>query len=300
MGITTMNPPPIPVNPHETPRKNSGCLLYAGIFIAMFLFVFFSTCVVTYVMPIKFESTAVIQIKLSQQVIDGAYNGTAYSPQFFATEFEVITATMTLRPVVQKLDLTNQWSMVEEDAITLLKRMTVVNQLRGTDLIQIRVRDTDPERARDIAREIILSYKKRREDTEREMVNSSLQELDRAIQQQSEVVEERRKYRDDMLEKRKQLGLDAAPANSIVSDAGGPDKLERMEEMLDLMREKLAELRIDEQRTIDSVILHEEPVIAQYPCSPNVSINLAIGACLGIILGAISVWLVRLIRGAHA
>jgi uncharacterized protein involved in exopolysaccharide biosynthesis len=283
-----MNPPPLSSPPAKPSSR--GCLLYAGIVIVTFLLVFFSACVVTYVMPKKYESTAVIQVMPSQRAIDSVNNGNASTPQFFATEFEVITSTMTLKPVVQRLDLTTRWNMTEEEAVAMLKQLTIVNRIQGTDLIEITVKHTNPEEARDIAREIYLSYKKRREDKERDMVENALKELEKAILDQSDVVEEKRKQRDNLLKR---------DSNSPEMEQTKQDvqkEYEVQQEMLDRMKEKLAMDRLN-AKVQNLIEMHEEPLVAQFPSSPNVTLNLLIGAAAGLFLGVLLALIVRLFVG---
>lgn len=281
-------PPPLPPNEakDQTPCTCRGFLSYLGVIVISFLLTFLTAAVITYVMPKKYESKAVIQVVPPVRV--GVPLGPIITPQYFATEFEVIKASLTLKPVVQKLDLITRWNMTEEEAIALLRGIVETQNIRGTDLIEIRVKHTNPEDARDIAREVFESYKTRREDKERELVELGLKEMEKAIEDQREVVEEKRKK---MLQRLNQM----PPA--IKADYGEKrvdEALESHQEMLDRMQEKLAMDRINLKQPMNLVILHEEPVISLVPHSPNVVLNLALGAALGILLGlfiALLMWL---------
>jgi uncharacterized protein involved in exopolysaccharide biosynthesis len=277
-----MNPPPISSPPAKSSSR--GCLLYSGIVIVTFLLVFFSACVITYVMPKKFESTAVFQMR------PAAYQKSPITPQYLATEFEVIRASLTLKLVVQNLDLTTNWNMTEEDAIAVLRGIVHAQNIRGTDLIQIKVKHTDPVQARDIAKEVFDSYKKRREDKEREMFEDSLKELEKAILDQEDVVEEKRKQRDNLLTR----------SNGNASD---PTVLEVQKEfetqtaMLEEMQKNLSMERINAKPPPDHFDLHEEPLVAQFPSSPNVTLNLILGATLGLLFGLLMALFVRVVFG---
>jgi uncharacterized protein involved in exopolysaccharide biosynthesis len=293
-----MNPPPLSSPPAKPSSR--GSLLYCGIVIVTFLLVFFSACVVTYLMPKKYESTAVLQVMPSQRAID-AINHANTSTHFFATEFEVITSTMTLKPVVQRLNLASRWGILEEQAVAMLKQLTMVNRIPDTNLIKITVKHTNPEEARDIAQEIYLSYKKRYEDKVREYVESYLKELEMAILDQSDVVEEKRKQRDRFI----RVPLTNPPSRLPYDNPEFQSKLRELQaqlsneqDTLDAMREKLHNERKN-SHDLSQVILHEEPVIAQFPSSPNVNLNLAMGAGLGLLLGGILALIVRLVRGGR-
>jgi uncharacterized protein involved in exopolysaccharide biosynthesis len=284
-----MNPPPLSSPPAKLSSR--GCLLYAGIVIVTFLLVFFSACVVTYVMPKRFQSTAVVQVKPSRAL--SGYTDSAspmMTPQFFATEFEVIRAQQTLKIVVQSLGLTTRWNMSEEDAIAILRGIIDAQNIRGTDLIQISVKHTGAEDARDIAKEVYEAYKKRREDKEREMVENSFKELEKAILDQSDVVEEKRKQRDNLL-KRNANGLEMELAKQEVEK-----DYETQQKMLDRMKETLAMDRLN-AKVQNLIEIHEEPYVAMYPSSPNVTLNLLLGAAAGSFLGLLLALIVRLFVG---
>lgn len=276
-----MNPPPISSPPAKS--SSCGCLLYSGIVIVTFLLVFLTACVITYVMPKKFESTALVQVRPS------TYQKGTSTPQQLATEFEVIRANLTLKPVVQKLDLSTNWNMTEEDAIAVLRGIVDAQNIRGTDLIQIKVRHTSGEQARDIAEEVYQSYKKRREDKEREVIEDSRKEMEKAIVDQADVVEEKRKQRDNLLTR----------SNGNASD---PTVLEVQKELetqmalLEKMREKLAMERLN-SKFVSLVDLHEAPLVAQIPSSPNVTLNLIMGAALGLLFGLLMALFVRVVFG---
>lgn len=276
-----MNPPPISSPPAKSSSR--GCLLYSGIVIVTFLLVFLTSAVITYVMPKKYESTLIYQVRPSPRLHQ------TITPQFFATEFEVIKANMTMKPVVQRLDLAKKWNMTEEDAIAVLRGIVSSQNIHGTDLIEIKVRHTDPVQARDITKEVFDSYKKRREDKEREMFEDSLKELEKAIVDQEDVVEEKRKQRDNLLTR----------SNGNASD---PTVLEVQKEfetqiaLLEKMREKSGADRLID-RHISIIELHEEPFVPRYPSSPNVTLNLMIGAVSGLLLGLFFALLVRLFAG---
>lgn len=287
VSFFVMNPPPLSSPPAKPSSR--GCLLYAGIVIVTFLLVFFSACVVTYVMPKKFVSTAVVQVKPSR-ALSGSSASQMMTPQFFATEFEVIRAKLTLKLVVEKLDLTTKWNMTEEEAVAILRGIVDVQNIRGTDLIQICVKHTGAEEARDIAKEVYEAYKKRREDSERGILENSFQELEKAIMDQSDVVEEKRKQRDSFLKR------DSSSPQTDPTYLGLQEEYEVNQAMLDRTKAKLAMDRLNAkvQNLID---LHEEPLVAMYPSSPNVSLNLIAGAALGLVLGLVLALSVRFMHG---
>jgi capsular exopolysaccharide synthesis family protein len=156
--------------------------------------------VITYVMPKKYESEATIEVKpraagLSPLGSDlNELSGAARTtPQFFGTEFEKIKSRNSLEKVVQNLELVNRWSMDKETVLQILKDIVDTQNIRGTDLISIRVRHTNKVDARDIAEEVARSYRQYRSEMERRDSENALLELNKAVRNQEDRVEERRK-----------------------------------------------------------------------------------------------------------
>ncbi len=218
------------------------------------LLVFMTAAVITYVMPKKFQSTAVVQVKPSTRVGVALGNETSMTsimtPQFFATEFEVIRAQLTLKLVVQRLGLMTRWNMTEEEALSTLRGIVDAQNVRGTDLITISVKHTGPEDARDVAKEVYEAYKKRREDKERITLEDGMKELEKAVLDQSDVVEEKRKQRDNLLRRAPVLIRDT------ITGVNGTSSIQTMQSMLEnqveLATTQLAELD-STIKTIDSL-----------------------------------------------
>jgi len=171
-----------------------------GIILLSLLLVFMTAAVITYVMPKKYQSEATIEVKpraagispLGSQLneLSGAR---AMTPQFFGTEFEKIKSRNSLEKVVQNLELVNRWNVDKETALAILKGIVDTQNIRGTDLISIRVRHTNKVDARDIAEEVALSYRQYRAEIESRDAENALQELNKAVRNQEDKVEERRK-----------------------------------------------------------------------------------------------------------
>ena len=171
-----------------------------GIILLSLLLVFMTAAVITYVMPKKYESEATIEVKpraagLSPLGSDlNELSGAARTtPQFFGTEFEKIKSRNSLEKVVQNLELVNRWSMDKEAVLQILKNIVDTQNIRGTDLISIRVRHTNKVDARDIAEEVARSYRQYRSEMERRDSENALLELNKAVRNQEDRVEERRK-----------------------------------------------------------------------------------------------------------
>jgi capsular exopolysaccharide synthesis family protein len=169
-----------------------------GVILLTLLLVFMTASVITYVMPKRFESFATIEVKPRERTIDPlggmmSSSGPTMTPQFFGTEFEKIKSRNSLSRVIDKLDLTSKWSTDPETVLSILKGIVGTENIRGTDLIQIRVRHTNKEDARDITAEVASSYKEYRNDLESKTQDRSVNEIRKAVRLQEDKVEERRK-----------------------------------------------------------------------------------------------------------
>lgn len=169
-----------------------------GIILLTTIMVFMTAAVITYVMPKKFESEAIIQVKQPGQGLsplgDRFREATGkVTDQYFATEFEVIKSRNSLEKVVDNLELVNHWNVDKETAISILKGIVGISNIRGTDLISIRVRHTNKVDARDIAEEVAEAYRQYRAELETREADRQLRELNKAVREQEDKVEERRK-----------------------------------------------------------------------------------------------------------
>ncbi|MEO5714823.1 MAG: hypothetical protein ABIT37_15190 [Luteolibacter sp.] len=244
---------------------------------------FLIACVVTYVMPKKYESEAIIEVK----PLDGSSPSSAMTPQFFGTQFEMIKNHDSLGQVVDTLELVNKWSMDRETAIRILKGIVNTQNIRGTDLISIRVRHTDKEDARDITAEVARAYRNYRAGITDAVEKSRLAELNKAVKEQEEKVEERTKVLRTI-----PIPVDPIPVDPVpkIRFGGGPDyadakkDLEADQALLQQMKLKQAEASVLRKSPFIGVDVHEDPQITDAPVSPNVILNLSLGAALGFIL----------------
>ncbi|GHC45140.1 polysaccharide biosynthesis tyrosine autokinase [Roseibacillus persicicus] len=170
-----------------------------GIILLTFLLVFLTAAVITRVMPRKYSSTAVVQVNNPGQGF-GSNLGILESRQYFATQFEVISAAKTLKVVAEALDLKNKWALRDEDAVVGVLKGMVETKLRpGTDLIEITVLHIDPEVAKEVAAEVAIAYQNRRNQEEAARAENQLDALDAEIEDQKDKVEAKRKVLDTIV-----------------------------------------------------------------------------------------------------
>lgn len=172
-----------------------------GVILLTLLLVFMTAAVITYVMPKKFESTALIEVKPRGRLLspfgvlgNDTSGVTRMTPRFFETEFEKIRSNKSLEKVAEKLDLPRKWRMDKDDVVQTLKYRVVTTQnQRGTDLISIKARHMNKDDARDIAAEVARAYRDYRKEIEERDSDRALTELSKAVQEQEDKVEEKRK-----------------------------------------------------------------------------------------------------------
>jgi succinoglycan biosynthesis transport protein ExoP len=233
---------------------------------------FLIASVITYVMPKKYESSATIEIKPRERTIEPS-GGVSHSirptmtPQFFGTEFEKIKSRNTLLKVVDSLDLISRWGMDRETIVQVLKNIIVVENIRGTDLISIKVRHTNKEDARDIAAEVARAYREYRTELEGGRVEKGINDLKRAFREQGDKVEERRKALGaispaaGLLER-----LKSAPgAHGVVTD-GGDLAIE--------MRSKLEAAKTKLEAQIRGLLKYENDQLLIFAAGPDVPDNI--------------------------
>jgi len=250
-----------------------------------------TAAVVTYVTPVQYESRAKIEVSPWHVA------GKAAEPPSMKTERETITSHRLLAKVIEHLDLANQWNVDRDAALKLLGGMVTAGEIKGTDLIDVRVRCTDKEAARNIAVEVVRTYKEHRDEIEARESNRVLEGLRRAVRTQEDKVEARRQELADLIR------------NQGVGDGNAPDGAkEKLEAEQAAEQKGLEEMKLkaiwnlpsgdgDMMIPHGSVIVHDDPVIPQSPVSPNVVLNLTVGTVLGLLFGLplalLVVWLLE-------
>jgi succinoglycan biosynthesis transport protein ExoP len=171
-----------------------------GVILLTFLLVFMTALVITYVMPKKYESKAVVQVRPKTGggiVLPGLSDTSRLSldngQTFFPTEFEVIRAQKTLDTAIERLDLVNRWNSERDSVRRTLRSIVDAQNIRGTSLIEIRVRYSDPKDAQAIAKAVSEAYRERRTKIQAEYADQALDQLRRAVVAQEDLVEDKRK-----------------------------------------------------------------------------------------------------------
>ena len=202
-----------------------------GVILLTFLLVFMTALVITYVMPKKYESTAVVQVRpkgAGAVMMPGTEPRGQYemTSTFFPTEFEVIKAQKTLDSAIENLDLVNRWNSDRESVRGTLRGIVSAQNIRGTSLIEIRVRYNDPKDAPAIASAVSEAYRERRTALQSEVASQAMDQLGKAVVQQKDLVEDKRKLLSQII---RQEGIIYQGDSSVFQGTSGFDKADEAE-----------------------------------------------------------------------
>ena len=176
-----------------------------GVILLTFLLVFLTAAVITYVMPKKYESSALVEVKPIVNVDPTFSNtqgtGAVMTRQFMNTQFEIIVAPATLELAIDKKQLETRWGRDRKTVLKTLRGIVNTSQRRGTDLIEISVRHRDKEDAQAVAEAVYLAYELRRNELEMSIRKDQLNAIQIELQNKSDRVAEMRKRLMDIAEK---------------------------------------------------------------------------------------------------
>ncbi len=134
------------------------------------------------VMPKSFESSAKLLVMRTEQrfgglgIVSNALPELGGTSQPLFTQVEMIRLPATLRNVIEKLDLRNgEGKPMTTDE--LAKRIRVA-PIKGTDLIEVSYRDSDPHLAQQVVQNLCEFYLQNTESTRREGVQAGLKIVD--------------------------------------------------------------------------------------------------------------------------
>lgn len=249
-----------------------------------------TAALVTQVLPLKYESRAVIEVMPRMprvRLISGGAYDSRDSTGYYRSEASMIKSRYSLSKVIEKLDLANQWRVDRETALQMLFKMVTTEEIKGRDVIAIRVRCPDKQAARDIALEVARCYRDYRNETESRELERELKELNKAVAAQEQIVEERRRILAAIV-RAKGVGV----AQSDEEDAERVLKTER--EMAEKMKLKVIQVNTSSHMPDDGLNVLEEPVVPRWPVSPIDLLKLILGTALGLLLslplGLLVIW----------
>ena len=144
-----MPPPPLPV---EKKRGMFRRFWWVGLLSTLLaLFIIVSGILYFWMSPAKYEASAIVQAVVEDVDI---------SQNYLETHMEILQSRSLLTHVASDLDLPMRWNMREDEAVAALKSMITVNLVRGTDLMEIKIRSTHSEEPVEIASALIDRFQK--------------------------------------------------------------------------------------------------------------------------------------------
>lgn len=266
---------------------------------------------VTYAMPKKYESESVIEvIPRSEEFADKRLGGSSprpipvtqknVIPLSCEAEIGRIQSRESLVKVIETLGLVEKWQLDKDAALQVLQASLTVQNIRGTDLISIRVRHPSKIDARDIAAEVALAYKTYLSELESQESERRIAPLTVAVKDQEVKVEECRKVlvaiarsKASQSEGQRTEGDASAQPDSegadrrvidTQDDVGAKRDFECDQELLQQMKLKLISETISAKMPQASIEIHDDPGISDVPVSPNLTLNLVVGAVVGFLL----------------
>lgn len=217
---------------------------------------------VTYVMPRKYDSRAVLQIPAN---LDS-------SPVDMATEVAMVERSASLEQVIDALDLTSRWSLPKEEALDFLRKTLTITRADDGKRITVRCEHTSREDARDIAAEVTAIYQKSRAASSLRAKEQAIGGANKAVLDLQASIEQGKEALTGYVGG---LGKDGRDISDVKS------KLDADQKLLDGMMKKRVELAA---MIPPEVTVVEKPMISPIPCSPNVTGNLVTGTAAGAVL----------------
>ena len=219
-----------------------------------------------------YQAKATVLVEQPNTLKTSVYNDVIKDERSIRTYTEMMVKAPVLDGVLEALDLDGVLSRQD------LRHMVQVNLLRDTELIEVIVEDTDPERAAAIANTIVTEFSQQIQSLQAERYSESKSNLESqmaALQVELDQVAARLEEQPEPAEK---------------------DRLETLQaqyrEMYAYLLQGYEEIRIIESQSTSNVIALEEAEIPTNPIRPKVLQNTLLAAIVG---GMLAVGLVFLI-----
>lgn len=169
------------------------------IILLIFLLVLITTGAITFLMPKQYESTALIQVQENAnfEIFQQGGRAQGLDPRFTTTQFEIIKSSEILRPVIERLGLTQRWGeryelRSPELIYRKLQSMMTLREVRNTNLISISILSPDATEAAEIANAVATEYQQARIRESQQWASRSLASLESEVEKQRRRTDELR------------------------------------------------------------------------------------------------------------
>jgi uncharacterized protein involved in exopolysaccharide biosynthesis len=240
--------------------------------------------VITYVMPKRYDSRVIFEAKPMPHDAAPASIRNA-SANAVGNALEILMSERVLQRVVVDLELVNRWGLDQRTAATMLRTLITAKQIKSTDLIEVRVRSTNKEDARDIAGEVVRALREHLKAGSEAVNQRRHDELRKIMRDQEDRVEERRKVVATIM---KTHGItDESEIPPILANDLKEAKrdLDQENALLQELKLKVLAGEIEQKIGTEPIVIHEDPSIADVPSSPKVTLNLLAGLVAGAVAG---------------
>ncbi|MFU8892556.1 MAG: hypothetical protein ACNA8L_02905 [Luteolibacter sp.] len=231
--------------------------LYLGIFVS---------AAISYRMPKLYESFAVIEIKTGPEA------------PHIAAEKQRFASTDLHAEVSRNLELPARWLLNRESTLDRLEKSIRARQISGTDLLNVSVRNTNPEETVEILNALLSAYgKERMERWEQSDEHKQKNKLrDAILEQQRKVTEMRERL----------TGTPNDIAHPALDNTEFEAERQRLQEMrLELLENFMGEPGWPPEDPYTGMIVHDDPLLPEHRVSPNHYFNLTLGALSGLLSG---------------
>ena len=147
----------------------------------VFLLIFLSCAVITKITTPQYKSMMRFEIKPPRDLINLAVGGdinpviaSEENGAYMQTQFEILVSEQNLMAVAAKLDLPNEWGTSEQGAAGILMGMIQVMPVKGTNLVDLVTRNSDPRVAQKICEAVTECYRELREEKENSIINEAI------------------------------------------------------------------------------------------------------------------------------
>lgn len=181
-----------------------------GPIILSFLLIFAVAAIITYIMPRKYRGLVKMRIERQAEKVrtDSSSSGSDpsnFTETFSKSEFETLTMSKTLMPVVEQFQLAKKWNLPgDHEALGKLIANLDPQASIKSDFVNIEFYDEDARLAADIANAVADSYMKQRIEVEREQKEKALTVLKK---QTAEIEKQALTARTKMQQAKKDAGI---------------------------------------------------------------------------------------------
>ena len=243
----------------------------------------FFAAAVTFPMPKSYESHAVVGIMDVESTVTANQSPERPLRHITYEELNSIRTDDSLRRVIDALYLEGIWDKGKEVTVEHARAILTVERVPGTRLIRISANSTNRWDARDLIAQSIVVFSKRNRGM---YIKASAEDFAEAEETMKKLEDDLVKLKEEQIELREKT-LGAFPEDFIDSYDLAVSGEEFTAGLLANLKQRYASGILENRVREDSVFIKEHPEVSDTPVSPNITLNLQIGAIGGVLLFSI-------------